>query len=258
MTLKDAVRAFAEASPPGLFDRSFLAALHQRSAAFCPPYRTILKHACLAPPFTTFSFETSLLPRRPPPRRNCPMHCHVRRAVRAPHPPGLGIIDRYRVKMPKGLNLPAIPSWKSLKDMERKVPPGLHHALSHLVFTLASLALYPQRSKQHPPLTLERLQEHARSGPVDAGKPRGTVVVMRGLPGSGKSTFVQKVFGGAQTVVCSADAYFTKEGGGWVLRPLIRTSTPGIVSISPVTQNCAKYSLIVHMPLMPPPATTRP
>lgn len=30
MALKDALKAFAEASPPGIFDRSFLAALYQR------------------------------------------------------------------------------------------------------------------------------------------------------------------------------------------------------------------------------------
>ena len=38
------------------------------------------------------------------------------------------------------------------------------------------------------------------------------LVVLRGLPGSGKSTYVSKNFSGHELAVCSADQYFMLEG----------------------------------------------
>lgn len=39
-----------------------------------------------------------------------------------------------------------------------------------------------------------------------------TVVILRGLPGSGKSTFADLISGGRQEVVCTADDYFMVNG----------------------------------------------
>lgn len=37
-------------------------------------------------------------------------------------------------------------------------------------------------------------------------------IIVRGLPGSGKSTWIKNNFGGSLPVICSADHYFTVEG----------------------------------------------
>jgi predicted ATP-dependent serine protease len=74
---------------------------------------------------------------------------------------------RYKVKMPKQSQLPEIPAWKSIKDVLRKA--------GH--------------------------REEARQKAKGGGKTKGTVVVMRGLPGSGKSTFVSRVFGPSVKVI---------------------------------------------------------
>ena len=41
-----------------------------------------------------------------------------------------------------------------------------------------------------------------------------TVIIMRGLPGSGKSTFVKENFSDA--IVCSADSFFLNEDGEYI------------------------------------------
>jgi predicted ATP-dependent serine protease len=74
---------------------------------------------------------------------------------------------RYKVKMPKPSQLPEIPPWKSMKDVLRKA--------GH--------------------------RQEARQKAKGGGKTKGTVVVMRGLPGSGKSTFVSRVFGPSVKVI---------------------------------------------------------
>ena len=74
---------------------------------------------------------------------------------------------RYKVKMPRPSQLPEIPPWKSMKDVLRKA--------GH--------------------------RQEARQKAKGGGKTKGTVVVMRGLPGSGKSTFVSRVFGPCAKVI---------------------------------------------------------
>jgi len=42
--------------------------------------------------------------------------------------------------------------------------------------------------------------------------PEKKMIILRGIPGSGKTTYTQRVLEQAQEVICSADHYFIREG----------------------------------------------